>query len=69
MASRMTPAVCGLIAVSHGFGSKVLITLPLSSRISFITCGVMMIPLLATADATSAISSGDAAVSNCPIDA
>jgi hypothetical protein len=57
------------MAVCQGLGSKVLMTLPLSSRTSFITCGVMTIPLLPTPAATRAICSGEAAVLNWPIDA
>ena len=53
---------------STGSGRARRSTLPLLSRISFITWGFMIMPPLATPAATSAISSGVACTSFCPID-
>ena len=66
MKSVIVAAVSGVITVSHGFGVYVSSTAPSLSRVSAITCGVMITPLLATAAAAMFICSGVAAGSSWP---
>ena len=66
MSPRSVRAVSGSIPRRHTVGLVLVSTRPSRSMVWSTTCGVIISPPLATADATSAISSGVACVLPCP---